>query len=334
MSIVLNLVRPSKGWSAGGTLVQLDGNNFRMPTRQQPIMGVTPPPLPSVRILFDGIPATNVQVISSAIIRCTTPPHPPDRERNGAQITSGTVNVIVQNIDDDGNVLEEATLEDAYSFERPVLGGADVRGAWARVCDAFIEHWKNILLENVAFNPSVDYDQDTGDMTGFVEFATLPGIAITRVSFPDSDTEPEGGPVLQEAGDDVLLEKRPPMASDWMFTMIVVGNNMTELLNLCECVKTCFRDASKFRLPVDENDPSLGEAEFSMVQIAPLSLSERIGTTDVVTAEVPAAIYRVLSLDLPGAPEAALPGMPARPHQGTRAVAPRMQRLSLGRVRK
>jgi hypothetical protein len=188
------------------------------------------------------------------------------------------------------------------------------------------------MFENVLFNPSTDYDPDTGDLTGFVGFAELPGIAISRVSFPDSSQEPEGGPMMQEATDDVLLEKRPPMASDWLFTLVIVSNNMGELLNCCEAVKTCFRDASKFRVQVDEENPSLGEAEFSMLQLAPMALSERIGTTDVVTAEVQAAIYRVLSLDLPGAPEEALPGMPQWPHQGTRAIAPRVQRISVGRT--
>jgi hypothetical protein len=254
--------------------------------------------------------------------------------RDGVQIANGVVAVVVQNIDDDGNVISAATIEEAYEFVRPQLGTKEVRGAWVRISDAFVEHWKNIFSENVRFNPSVDYDADTGELSEFVEFAELPGLAITRVSFPDSVMEPEGGPALQEATAEVLLEKRPPMASDWMFTLILVSNNMGELLNVCEVVKTCFRDASKFRVQVDPDDPSQGEAEFSMVQTGPLSLSERIGTTDVVTAEVTAAIYRVLSIDLPGAPEEALPGMPQGPHQGTRAVAPRVQRISVSRARK
>lgn len=297
-------------------------------------MGITPEAPPSVRVLFDGVPATSVQVVSSAIIRCLTPPHPPTRVRDGVQIANGVVDVVVQNIDDDDNVIDTATIEEAYEFVRPELGTKEVRGAWVRIADAFVEHWKNIFSENVRFNPSVDYDADTGELSEFVEFAELPGMAITRVSFPDSSMEPEGGPVLQEATEGVLLEKRPPMASDWLFTVILVSNSMGELLNVCEVVKTCFRDASKFRVQVDPDDPSQGEAEFSMVQTGPLSLSERIGTTDVVTAEVTAAIFRVLSIDLPGAPEEALPGMPQRPHQGTRAVAPRVQRISVSRARK
>lgn len=334
MSIVLNLVRPSRGWSAGGTLVQLDGNEFRMPTKQLARMGITPESPPSVRVLFDGVPATNVQVVSSSIIRCVTPPHPPNRERNGVALTVGTVAVTVQNLDDDGNVIGSVVKAAAYSFERPSLGASQVRGAWVRVIDAFVEHWKNILFENIGFNPSVDYDQDTGDMTGFVGFAELPGLAITRVSFPDSESVPEGGPIVVEGTEDVSIEKRPPMASDFLFSLILVSNNMGELLNLCEVVKTCFRDASMFRVAVDANDSSLGEAEFSMVQLGPVALTERLGTTDIVTAEVPAAIYRVLSIDLPGAPEEALPHMPSHPHQGTRALAPRAQRISVSRTRR
>lgn len=314
--------------------MQLDGNSFRMPTKQQPRMGVTPEPPPSVRVLFDGVPATNVQVVSSAIIRCTTPAHPPTREINGQLVTNGVVDVVVENIDDDGNVIGTATRADAYEFVRPELGTKQVRGAWARVAEACVEHWRNILVENVLWNPSVDYDEDTGDTLGFVGFAKLPGMAVTRVSFPDSQHEPEGGPTLREGTDEAWLEKRPPMASDWMFTLILVSDSMGELLNLCEAVKTCLRDASKFKVQIDADDPSLGDAEFSMVQIGPVALSERIGTTNVVTAEVQAAIFNVLSLDLPGAPERGLPGFPQGPHQGTRAVAPKMQRLSLGRTRK
>ncbi len=309
--------------------MQLDGNGFRMPVKQQPIGAPVPRPAASVRVLFDGIPSPHVEVISTAIIRCQTPAHPPDRERNGQVLTVGTVNVKAQNLDDDGNVIEEVEVVNAFTFARPVLGGANVSGAWARVSEAFIEHWRNILLENTHMNPSVDYDPDTGDMVGFVKFAELPGIAITRISFPDSDSEPEGGPALIEATEEVLLEKRPPMASDVQFTLIIVSNNQRELLNLCEAVKTCFRDASIFSVQVDPNDESRGYAEFSMVQIGALALTERLGNTDIMTAEVPGVIFRVLSLDLPGAPEEGLPGMPEMPHQGTRARVPRLDKLTV-----
>lgn len=338
----MNLVRPSRGWSAGNTLVQIDGNNFRMPKKLGPApSGITPPPLPSVRVLFDGIPALAVEVISSAIIRCVTPRHPPTRKIDGVTISNGLVSVTVQNIDDAGTIIagESAVVAGAYTFERPVLGPREVHGTWKRSLDALLEHWRNVLMENVALNPSADYDGETGDMAGFIQMSELPGIAITRISFPDSQTEPDGSPLEMEAATALgtnTVVKRPPLASDIFFSLVLVSNSMGELANLAECVRTVFRDASIIRVPVDPTDLTLGYAELTMVQLAPLGISERLGTTDLVTAEAQGALMRVISTDLPGAPEAGLPGMPAwsRYHQGTQAVVPQVEQITTSAVRR
>lgn len=321
---IVNLIRPARGWSAGGTFVQLDGNDFKMPAPPPRVAGVeVPVPAPTVEVLFDGIPATSVQMISTAILRCTTPKHHPDRTLDDGTTLSGTVDVTVRNLDADGVPIpgESVTVTQAYQFTRPVLGAKNVRGAWLRVIDAFLEHWRDLVCESVAFIPATDYDSETGDVRGYVKMAALPGIAVTRVGFPDSATFPDSGGDEIVADDQTILLRRQPVATDITFTLVLVSNNAGELINLSEVVAWVFNDSPTFQVQIDPNDPVHGVADFTFYLTSPLQISERVGNTNIVTTEVPGIILRVLSVDLPGAPEEGLPGVPKWiPHQGTKGL--------------
>ncbi len=335
--VVLNLVRPGRGWSAGRTLVQLDGGGFRMPPpANRAASSPVPVHAPTVRVLFDGKPATDVQVISPTIIRCTTPPHPPDRVVNKVLTHRGTVDVVVQNLDDAGAPIsgEVATATDGFQFVRPELGPKQVRGAWLRVIDAWLDHLRNVALENVCFSPSVDMDVDTGDVRGFLEMAELPGIAVTRVSFPDSSTSDDELHEL-EADEESILLRRKPVTTDLLFTLVLVSNSLGELLNLSEVTRSIFVEAASFPVQVDPTDAAHGVADFQMVISSPLTISDRMGATNIVTAEVSGCIYRLTSLDVPGAPTEGLPGIPRWiPHQGTRALVRHAETISVARSAK
>ncbi len=323
----IELVRPSRGWTAGATLIEISGTGFRLPTRAvigPRTTGRTPAPPPSVQVLFDGRPSPRVWVISETILRCLTPRHPPTRrDEEGVVIVSGTVDVQVQNLDADGAVIagEVATVAQAYSFVRPELDG---EGAWYIAAVALQEHLRDLIVENVGMNPGVEYDADTGDFANFVGLATLPGIAITKVAFPTSEEDAQDEGYVQAAGDPSghLLQRRGPLINDITASLIFVSNNEREMLNLGEIQEHVFRHHAVFvSKPVDPDDASKGTVDLVLIATGPFGLSERIGNNDILTAERSFMVRQVLSTDLPGAPLEGLPESPAGlGHEGTRGI--------------
>jgi outer membrane protein assembly factor BamB len=85
-ALSLSSVSPTSGRTAGGTAVNIVGSGFKT--------GAT--------VTFGGNAATNVNVVSSASITATTPPHP-----------AGTVNVTVTNLNG-----QSGTLLNAYTYTK------------------------------------------------------------------------------------------------------------------------------------------------------------------------------------------------------------------------
>ena len=334
----IELVRPALGWTGGNTLVEITGRDFQTPPPGDRHAGApVPAPAPTVVVLFDGRPATEVQVVSPTLLRCLTPRHPPSRKNGKGEITSnGIVPVTVQNVDAAAAMIagETVTLDEAFEYRRPELGTVETLGLWRRVWAATIEHFRDLLLENVAALPSVDYDAETGDFRGYVELATLPGIALTSVRFPQSnEAEAETlNPV--KLPDGRWLLQKPPVVRDLSFKMVVVSNSQGELLNICEALAHVLATCPLIEVA---NDPGAPDPviKFQLMQTVDLAVNERLGGTDVLTAECEATVLRLTSQDVPGAPTAALPGTPGYyGHEGTRGITRGVQTITVGGSRK
>jgi hypothetical protein len=244
--------------------------------------------------------------------------------------------VQVQNLDDAGRVIagELATAAQIYSFVRPRLDGP---GAWYDAAAALQEHLRDLIVENVGMNPGVEYDEDTGDFRNFVGLAHLPGIAVTRVTYPQGDDDSQDDGYLQEAGDPSghLLQRRAPVVHDMTATLVLVSDSVRELLNLGEILAHVLRHHATFAsAPVDPNDITKGTSDLVLVAAGAFGLSDRIGNTDICTADLPVMIKNVLSFDLPGAPTEGLPESPLdMPHEGTRGITMPVERLVLHRAK-
>lgn len=333
----IELVRPAAGWSGGNTLVEITGTGFQVPTPGvRRASAPLPAPAPTMAVLFDGKPATAVQVVSPTLLRCLTPRHPPSRlNARGEIVTRGLVDVTLQNLDGNGAVLagEEAVAASVYEFKRPELGTVQSTGLWLRVYRAVIDHLQNVLLENVRANPSVDYDADTGDFKGYVELAQLPGIALTSVRFPQSLESEAQQPMVEIAPGRWILQK-PPVVRDLSFKLVIVSNSQGELLNLCEALTHVLATCSTIEVATDAGDPT-PVVDFQMQQAGDLGVNERLGGTDVMTAEVEVTVLRLTSQDVPGAPTQGLPGAPGYlGHEGTRGVTRGVESFALGGARK
>jgi hypothetical protein len=299
----LDQVSPSVGHSAGSTLVRITGTGFQLPFPPPTVVvGKASKAPPSVRVLFDGIPARSVRVFSPTTLYCTTPRHKPDEwsyvAPNAAtrpapsatpkdvpagfsvqQTAFGTVSVEVQNLDEEGNVIagETATLEEAYTYRRPRLDGF---GGLLYVLSAFEDMLRTDITPNVSFNPSVDYDSESGMMLGFVGLAALPGIAITEVSILTSgDSRKEKLEVDGENG--LVIVRRPPIKKDVYFTLAMVSDRINELTSLIELVEHHFATNEGVEVQRDPSDPDKGSVLYPYLTDPNGSqFSGRIGRTD------------------------------------------------------
>lgn len=335
MPLSLESVTPARGHTGGHTLVQIDGHGFRVRTPVAP-SGPSLPPPPTVRVLFDGIPALAVEVVSEHVLRAVTPRHPPDRVVDGQQVAVGTVDVQVLNLDDAGAPIagEAGELAAAYTYVRPELAG--YMGSWTRTLIAFKEMLQELLLENVRVNPSVDYDPDTLEAAGFVELAEGPGIALMNIAFPPSAEEKGHEPEMVDGLGGYVLIRRPSLRTDIVGTIVLVGNNQEELINLGEACTHIFRDFGLFEVLKDPDDATHGAHRYrAILATAGFVLSQRFGQSAVQTMEATFGIREVQSTDLPGAP---LEGLPMSPkwlgHYGTVGVTRHAARIGVTPTRK
>jgi len=310
-------VSPAVGHSGGGTLVQITGTNFQLaPAAPASPNGKVPKAAPTVRVLFDGVPATLVRVFSETTLYVTTPRHAANDWsfvfQNGEQSPApgkhpklippgatvvqtgfGTVDVTLENIDAAGALIpgETVTVEDAYTFKRPALGHA---GIILRTVLAFEQILRNDITYNVAFNPSVDYDSKANAVLGFIQLASKePGIAITEVVVAESEAS-TNEPIYVDGSNGLVLVRRPPKFKDISFTLVLVADRLHELTSLGELVQHHFDTNEGLPVPRDLADPSRGVLVFPyMTDPRGVRYSGRIGRTDSMTALFSGVIQQV-----------------------------------------
>ena len=331
----LSSITPTTGLSGGRPLVQLAGSGFRLPSPPNPTApraSAYPKPPPSVLVTFDGIAATRVQVVSETLLRCLAPKHSPARLRGpDGNPVSGTADVVVQNLDDDGAPIagETATLPAAFTFVRPRL---DRPGTWIRALEGLAEALRQDLLENVVVNPPIDYNDDPTAQQ--IKFSELPGLGIFSIAFVDSERMNEARPQRYAAGGVVEI-RRAPLVRDMRADVVLVSNKIMELVNLMEAIEHAFRDGLRVVIDREYDDPGQGQITCACTFATPLSIGTRIGVSDVMTAEGTIVVHEILSSDMPGAPQAGLPETPpGEPHAATREITRRMEKFDAGGTKK
>lgn len=348
-------VSPSSGWTAGRQLVEIQGTNFRLPTAPTPTgPGRTPRAPQSVSVLFGDTSAREVRVVSSSLLRVLTPQHWPTRwfydfgngERveaqgpdatppPGATLTeeSGTVDVVVSNIDDDGAVItgETATSTDAYSFVRPRL---DRQGTWDRSVLAFVDALRLAVLDNVVDDADVDYDVDTGEVNGLTSVSRLPAIALVEKVFDNADDQHEQGNVEEQGTGDYALIRRAPSYTDFTCRLVGMSENPSELRAMSELVRLFFQNQDELLIPRNPDVPAAGNYRLNLRWGPETGIREsgRIGRTNLLVFSMQVVIQNIPTESAPGIPLTGLSFMPeGSSHEGVVGVTRSVQTFGFTR---
>lgn len=170
----INTISPDSGPTMGGIGVFIDGTNFRLSTPILPAWGVALPAPQSVRVTFGDqvVPWEQTYVISTERIGVKCPSQMLDIDE-----TSLPVDVIVENIDDDGDAIigESVTAVDGFTYSIPDLSHGNESNL-SRLSRRLLNLIQSHVMPNVVMNEHPDYDRDTN--TVYVDPARLPVIIL------------------------------------------------------------------------------------------------------------------------------------------------------------
>lgn len=316
-------ISPNGGHTGGQTYVELTGSNFRLPTPQplNPATGKVPAPPASFRVLFGGIAAVMVAVVSPYLAFCKTPVSDP---------SEGPVDVVVQNLADDGTVLEEATLPACWRFIRPELtstGESDV----ARIIRSLIQDLKRQITPNVYWPSSSDYDEHTEDLLNEVEIPAFPAIVFANISFEENPVYKTSEPIeVPDPEDpDGFVMYAPPEMVDIVIPIIGSSDNSAELINLSNAVRRFFRKTIHVKML---RDPDAVPGEMLQWDLGwdptPTSMQIAASSSNVKTFSGTARIIGFPIEQLYGLPRGG-PGTPDGEHESVVATGKTMETLQL-----
>src|SRR5262245_21793692 len=109
-------ITPAAGPTRGKNLIEIIGTGFRVPDLPSPTNGPAEPAPPGVRVLFDASVSPRTLVASDTRLFVEVPTSP--LENVAPMFAEGSVDVVVQNIDEDGLLIpgEEVTSTDGYAY--------------------------------------------------------------------------------------------------------------------------------------------------------------------------------------------------------------------------
>lgn len=248
---IIITVTPTSGGTGGRNLVELKTNNLRLPPEPSTTGPVNAGVQETVRVFFGDVQATGVQVISHARCLCITPSH-----------VTGTVDVKVQNIDDNGDVIvgEEATKANAYTFARPRLTG---KSDLTFLVQALILDLQKQVLKNTVLTTHTDYDDTTEDFLNIAALSEMPALILIGPTITENrfyslnqvrETVTIGGVQL----------RRVPYTVDLQFTVIGVAELTVQLLNLMAATLQYVNRTRYIEVDCDPNDPSAGTTKYEL----------------------------------------------------------------------
>lgn len=266
----VSTLTPNTGLTGGRLLVRVSGTNFQLPPAP-PSSGIAPVPKPSVEVLFGGVKARHVVVLSSTLLHVLTPICGLVDSR-GAPAT-GPVSVTVRNVDQNGAVVpgETVTLANAFTYTRPVLetspaGGGTTRAErdLVRLVRAFIRELKRQVIPNVELTVHTDYAESPTGRASIAMLSSLPGLVLVGPRTAQNRFFSLNARRYTPLGGGVFAEQRTPYTIDLGFQILGVDDSSIRLLNLQAELIAFFQRNKTLSMPCDPAQPQLGDVSYEM----------------------------------------------------------------------
>lgn len=304
---IVDSYTPARGHTGGQTFVAFVGSGFQLP---QPTVGSPrPPPRPSVSITFGGVPAIDVRVIDTETVTCLTPSCALTHAQTGVPIP-GKVDVVITNVDADGNALpgESVTLPAGFEYVRPNLATKSFP-MWVLEC-----LMRQLILQVV---PRVDFavhsDYRDTQAIDYERIPEAPCLVITDVEFSGSSRGTLGSiEVALPNGRFATL--RAPDIQDCEMSVAGIANTVTEATALFVMVNRFFQKNTRLRVPLSINnaDTSAGIVEFDL-ECAPLQAMRLVAGGSESNIKSFARLFTIRGIpfeDIPGLPTESTPEIP------------------------
>jgi hypothetical protein len=254
-----DITDPVEGPTGGRHLVEIDGNNFRLPPEADDSIGGDVPK--TVSVTFDGTEAPVVDVVRTNLLRIQTPISP--LAAVSPDFGAGLVDVVITNLDDNGDAIpgETITLVDGYKYRRPRLD-ATTESDLLRLVRTFIHSVKKQVLPEVVLTTNTDFDSDTTDGLNIVDIAQLPSIVLQGPETPINRFYSVNQRIDEEISPGVVHIRRVPKTVDLNFAWIGMSNSTMELVNLMTACYRYMQDNPFITMDRDPSDPSKGTVDY------------------------------------------------------------------------
>jgi hypothetical protein len=330
---------PTLGHTGGRTLVEIEGSGFALPSEPPAEEIPVPDPVPSVAVMFGGVPALDVAVESDTIVFALTPICP-------LPMTSGpgsndlpfpaTVDVVVQNLDVNGDPMpgEVVTAAAAYEYRRPDLSQENHATTTVR---ALIEELRRQILPVVDYAVHTDYADNGATEINLAYLATMPALVILNLRFPDAAVgRRQGVQAAKMTLEGVFARRREPVTVDAVMELLGVADNDTELQGLMVATRLFFQKNPTLSVPRNPLGPSAGTIaytlDFQFGDPMTLTVSGSGANSNLLTFSLGCAIRGIVLEEMPGLPEQGIVGTPAGlAHEATRAVTEVADEIDLER---
>lgn len=315
MSITITAVSPAAGHTGGRTLVEIDGTGFPVPAPGQVVSGIVQVPPPTLTVLFGGVPAREVRVVSPTLLYAVTPIGG-TFDAQGAPIP---VDVTVQALDDRGLPTPDvAVAARAFTYLRPDLTTEAAESDLVRLVRSFIDQVRLQVTPNFVWPVNTDFDDTTQDFLSVSKLPSLPGLVIVDANLRENAFYSLRDQVEIDNGDGTFTLKRPPDTVDIVLTIVGISNASAELLNLSAAWKMFLKKNPYLAMARDPADAAKGQVQYelSWSEGTDLKFVIQAGTGNLKHFAYTVAIVGFDIEEMPGLP-AGGPGDSGRAHEGT-----------------
>jgi len=255
MAIGLTSLTPETGIAVGGSFVAIVGTGFRVPA--DPEHGETV--AQTVRVTFGTTVSEVAYALSATEIMCIDPGYAGDADVDPIPV----VDVLVENLADNGDVQDSATLSDAWMWTRPVLD-ATSDDPLPRLVRGVLRMLKRGILANTSLSTHPDFDDDVEDGLDITAVAELPALVLYGPTLREDKFLHSDENVYVQVGD-VWQSHRIGSTVDLVFGLRMLASERFTLIALMGAVEQFFSRRRHVRMARSGADPEGASVQWSLV---------------------------------------------------------------------